>query len=139
MPRPETGSAPVAGSSDPDRPGTASWPRRFLAFTVDWLACLGVAEALVAYGVLAGNRHGGWTLAFLVLESALFTALLGGSFGKLVTRLRVVRADGRPVPVGLIPALLRSLLVALLIPPLVFKPDGRGLHDLAARTRTIAL
>jgi hypothetical protein len=28
-------------------------------------------------------------------------------------------------------ALLRSVLICLVIPPLIFKPDGRGLHDMA--------
>lgn len=117
----------------------ASWPRRFLALLVDWFTCLAVAQTLVAYGVLEANPNGTWTLALFVLESALFTALLGGSFGKLATRLRVVRADGSGRPVGLLGAVLRSVLVALLVPPLVFRSDGRGLHDLAASTRTVAL
>ena len=34
-------------------------------------------------------------------------------------------------------ALGRQLLVALVIPPLVFRPDGRGLHDLFAGTSTV--
>jgi uncharacterized RDD family membrane protein YckC len=29
--------------------------------------------------------------------------------------------------------------VALVIPPLVFKPDGRGLHDLASGTVCVTL
>ena len=117
----------------------ASWPRRFLALLVDWLACLAVAQTLVAYDVVAGNPNGTWTLALFVVESALFTALLGGSFGKLATRLRVVRVDGSGGPVGLLGALLRSVLVALVVPPLVFRADGRGLHDLATRTRTVTV
>jgi len=39
----------------------------------------------------------------------------------------------------LLPAVLRQVLVALVIPPLVFKPDGRGLHDLAAGTICVTL
>lgn len=132
-------SSSSAASASAVRPGqSASWPRRALALLVDWLACLAVAQVLVAYGVLDGNPNGTWTLAVFVLESALFTALLGGSFGKLATRLRVVREDGSG-PVGLIGALLRSVLVALVVPPLVFQSDGRGLHDLAAGTRTVVV
>ena len=130
--------APAPSPASPHAAEAASWPRRVLALVVDWLACLGVAETLVAYGVLASNAYSTWTIAIFVLESTLFTALLGGSFGKLATRLRVVRIDG-PGPVGLVGALLRSLMIALLVPPLVFKPDGRGLHDLAAGTRTVAI
>jgi len=135
VPQPE----PVAPSSATARQAEgASWPRRFLALLVDWVACLAVAQTLVAYGVLDANPNGTWTLALFVVESTVFTALLGGSFGKLVTRLRVVRADGSGRPVSLLGALLRSVLVALLVPPLVFQADGRGLHDLAAGTRTVS-
>jgi uncharacterized RDD family membrane protein YckC len=117
---------------------TAPWGRRILALFVDWVACLAVVEGLVATGVLAGNPNGLGTLALFVVESALFTAVAGGSFGKLATRLRVVRHDGPGQPVSLLRALVRSVLVALLVPPLLTF-DGRGLHDIAAGTRTVTL
>jgi len=109
-----------------------------VALFVDWVTCLAVDEALVAVDVLDGNPNGLGTLALFVVESALFTALAGGSFGKLATRLRVVRNDGSGRPVSLLRALGRSVLVALLVPPLLTF-DGRGLHDVAAGTRTVAL
>ena len=117
---------------------TASWGRRILALFVDWVACLAVVEGLVALDVLGGNPNGLGTLSLFVLESALFTAVAGGSFGKLATRLRVVRQDGSGQPVSLLRALGRSVLVALLVPPLLTF-DGRGLHDVAAGTRTVTL
>ena len=119
---------------------TASWARRVGALIVDWAAC-----TLVVVFVLGPERWlddpaaGFYATGVFVLESALFTALLGGSFGKLATRLRVVRDDVPGRPVELIPALIRSVLVAMVIPPLVFRPDGRGLHDLAVKTRTVRL
>lgn len=116
----------------------ASWGRRVLALVVDWVTCLAVVEGLVAVGMLAGNPNGLGTLGLFVLESALFTALTGGSFGKLATRIRVVRHDRSDQPVSLLRALVRSALVALLIPPLLTF-DGRGLHDVAAGTRTVTL
>lgn len=131
MPQPETSYTPTGLTP-------ASWKRRFLALLVDWLTCLAVVEGLVAVGILAGNPNGFGTLALFVLESALFTALAGGSFGKLATRLRVVRHDGSGRPVSLLRALVRSALVGLLLPPLL-SYDDRGLHDVAAGTRTVAL
>ncbi len=119
-------------------PPPAGWGRRILALVVDWVACLAVVEGLVAAGVLAGNPNGLGTLGLFVLESALFTALAGGSFGKLATRLRVMRLEAPGQPVSLLRALLRSALVALLVPPLLTF-DGRGLHDMAAGTRTVSL
>ena len=117
---------------------SASWGRRILALFVDWITCLAVVEGLVAAGVLGGNPNGLGTLALFVVESALFTALAGGSFGKLATRIRVVRRDGSGQPPSLLRALLRSVLVALLIPPLLTF-DGRGLHDVAAGTRSVTI
>lgn len=117
----------------------ATWGRRILAIVVDWVTCLAVVEGLVAVGVLSGNPNGLGTLGLFVLESALFTALAGGSFGKLATRVRVVRKDAPDQPVSLLRALVRSVLVALLVPPLLTFDDGRGLHDLAAGTRTVTI
>ena len=74
------------------------------------------------------------------LEASVLTSLVGGSFGQLACRLRVVRlvgAGGRPLP--LLPSLARHLLVLLVIPPLVFRPDGRGLHDLATSSAVMPL
>ena len=112
--------------------------RRVLALFIDWVTCLAVVEGLVAAGVIAGNPNGLGTLALVVVESAVFTALAGGSFGKLATRIRVVRRDGSGQPPSLLRSLVRSVLVGLLIPPLLTF-DDRGLHDVAAGTRTISL
>ena len=116
----------------------ATWGRRILALVVDWLTCLAVVEGLVAVGVLGSNPNGLGTLGLFVVESALFTATTGGSFGKLVTRVRVVDHRDPSRPVSLLRALLRSVLVALLVPPLLTF-DGRGVHDLAAGTRTVTI
>jgi uncharacterized RDD family membrane protein YckC len=118
---------------------TASWGRRILALLVDWLACYGVAAVAVQTGLVESNPFGIYTMALFILESTVFTALLGGSFGKLATRLRVVRTDGSGRPPDLLRSLIRTLMIAVVIPPLVFRPDGRGLHDMAAGTATVTL
>lgn len=119
---------------------TASWAHRFGALLVDWAACTLVVVLVLGPAGWSEDRFAGfYATGIFVVESAFFTALLGGSFGKLVTRLRVVRNDATNRPLELIPALLRSVLIALVIPPLVFRPDGRGLHDMAARSKTVRL
>ncbi|WP_241153668.1 RDD family protein [Nocardioides pantholopis] len=120
---------------------TTSWARRALALMVDWVASTLVVIAVVGRDAYleTGSSAPFAVLGVYVVESALLTALAGGSFGKLVTRLRVVRVDGDPRPIGLLQALLRSVLIALVIPPLVFRPDGRGLHDMAAGSATVDL
>jgi uncharacterized RDD family membrane protein YckC len=120
---------------------TASWGRRILALVVDWLASTLVTIVLVGgAGNWTGNNEANvYVLGVFVLESAIFTALSGGSFGQIATRLRVVRDNGDPRPVGPLQALVRQVLVALVVPPLVFRPDGRGLHDMAAGSATVTL
>jgi len=39
--------------------------------------------------------------------------------------------------VNLLVALLRTLLICLVVPPVIYNRDRRGLHDLAAGTVTV--
>ena len=120
---------------------TASWGRRILALFVDWIVSTFFVIALVGWEDYweVGSNSQSYVIPALVLETALFTWLLGGSFGKLLTRLRVVPADGRLRPLNPLRILGRQILIVLVIPPLVFRPDGRGLHDLFAGTATVTL
>jgi uncharacterized RDD family membrane protein YckC len=118
---------------------TASWPRRTAALFVDWVACNLVVVAVIGPRNWSDDRYTGvYTMGVFLLETTLLTALVGGSFGKLVTRVRVVRHDDPSRPVSLLRALVRTVLTFLLIPPLLTF-DGRGLHDLAAGTRTVTV
>ncbi len=117
---------------------TASWPRRVLALVVDWAASTLVVVANAGLDWYSTSRTSGVAdLGVYVVESGLLTALAKGSFGQLATGLRVVRMSGDPRPLNLLAALGRSVLIALVIPPLVFRPDGRGLHDLAVGSVTV--
>lgn len=119
---------------------TASWGRRILALCVDWLAStLAVVLLIGPDGWSEDQASGFYVLGVFVLESTVLMALAGGSFGQLATRLRVVRNDGSGRPLDLLRCLLRQVMVALVVPPLVYKPDGRGLHDLAAGSATVRL
>lgn len=112
----------------------ASWGRRIAALFVDWIASLLVASLVERWGDVE-NTNGWLTLLVFLLEATIFTALAGGSFGQLALRLAVVRLDGRPVSV--LHALVRTFLICLVVPPLVFNRDNRGLHDLAVGTITV--
>jgi uncharacterized RDD family membrane protein YckC len=111
-------------------PGSvASWGRRIAALFLDWLASLLVAQAVI------GNTDGFVTMGVFLAEVTLFTALAGGSFAQLALRVAVIRLDGKRV--NLFQALLRTALICLVIPPVVFDRDNRGLHDLAMGTVTV--
>jgi uncharacterized RDD family membrane protein YckC len=92
-----------------------------------------VAGAFIGPGALSSQTWRGWVpmLVFLC-EASLLTALVGGSFGQLLVRIAVVRGDRRPVTLSR--ALLRTALVCLVVPPLIYDRDHRGLHDMAVGT-----
>jgi uncharacterized RDD family membrane protein YckC len=118
---------------------TASWGRRILALVVDWLISTAIVVAFVGLDTYSepGSPAQVYTLLVYVLESTLMTWLGGGSIGKLLTGLCVVPAEGPLRRLNPVKVLARQLLVVLVIPPLVFRPDGRGLHDMVAGTATV--
>jgi uncharacterized RDD family membrane protein YckC len=118
------------------RGAVAGWVRRVVALFVDWFACLFVATAFAGSGVLGSHEAESW-LPLLVfwVEATVLTALVGGSFGQLLLRIAVVRVDRRPL--SLLAALLRTLLICLVVPPVIYDRDQRGLHDLATGTVTV--
>ncbi len=114
----------------------AGWGRRLLALVVDWFACKLVLTLFLGAAAWSGSGLSQFApLALFLVETTLLTTLAGGSFGQLVTRVAVVRLDNTPVT--LLQALLRSFLICLVVPPLVFNTDQRGLHDLAVKTITL--
>ncbi len=117
-------------------PGSlAGWGRRLVGLLIDWFAAA-LLVRLFAPGVSYGTAASGFiTLGFFLAELTLFTWLAAASFGQRIVGLAVVRLDGQPV--GLVRAFLRSLQVCLLIPPLVWDRDGRGLHDRSIGTALV--
>jgi len=107
--------------------------RRLLALVIDWFTCQLAVAAFVGTQVWVGGDSASLAvLGAFVLEQTVLVGLLGTAVGHRLAGIRVVRLDGRPI--GLLPGLVRAVLVALVVPPLVMDQDRRGLHDLAARS-----
>ncbi|WP_328401461.1 RDD family protein [Streptomyces sp. NBC_00390] len=111
-------------------PGSvATFGRRFGALLVDWGLCV-----LIAYGLFTGGGQQATSnralIIFLVL-SLLTVGTVGFTPGKRLFGLRVIAENGERLGVGRV--VVRSLLLCLAIPALVWDRDGRGLHDRLAR------
>jgi uncharacterized RDD family membrane protein YckC len=74
----------------------------------------------------------------LFVVTSLLVGLLGTSLGHRLLGVRVARLDGGTV-VGIPKAMLRSLLLCLVIPAVIYDKDRRGLHDLAAGTIVVLI
>lgn len=108
--------------------GHASLVRRVVALAVDWA----VATAISA-GFL--DNHPLATLGVFAVVTFLLVATRGATIGHTLLGLRVRAVDGgaaRPVQV-----LIRTVSLCLVVPPVVWGLDGRGLHDVWAGTRIV--
>lgn len=120
----------------PEGPGAvATTGSRVAAFVLDVLA--GALIGGLVNGLLSDPTPGQRTLTSngaFALEVLLLTALTGQSIGMRVLGLRVVRLSAPAGPPGFLPAALRTALLMLILPAVIFDRDGRGLHDKAAGT-----
>ncbi|GGZ50217.1 RDD family protein [Streptomyces bluensis] len=116
---------PESGSGSIARPG-----RRLGALAVDWALCVLIAYSLITDGY--GQATGNWALLIFFVLQVLTVGTVGFTPGKRLFGIRVVAQDTGTV--NPLRALLRSLLLCLAIPPLIWDRDGRGLHDRLART-----
>jgi uncharacterized RDD family membrane protein YckC len=118
----------------------ASMGRRLGALLIDWIGCV-----LIAFAALHPRSLGPaniqsvqyLALAIFAAENFLLTSFTGLTLGKRLAGIRVARLDGKPVGFGW--ALVRTVLLLCVIPPLVTDRDLRGLHDRAANTIVIRL
>jgi uncharacterized RDD family membrane protein YckC len=112
-------------------PGSIARPgRRMGALAVDWGLCL-----LIAYGLLTDGYDqatGNWALLVFFVVGVLTVGSVGFTPGKRLLGLRVVaEGGGRLNPLRV---LLRTALLCVAVPALIWDRDGRGLHDRLART-----
>ena len=106
--------------------------RRVVAILIDW----GVAYLLSwAFFPTELGTDPFVTLAIFAGLQYVFLVVVSGSLGHLLVRLRVVPLAGGYL--GLWRPLVRTLLLCLGIPALIWDRDQRGLHDKAAGTALV--
>ena len=116
-------------------PIPAGLGRRVIAIIIDWVASLLVVRLIFPGLEYPSNDSAVAILGIFYLEVVLFTWLIGSSFGQRIVGIAVIRnAGGR---LGLPAISLRTFLICLVIPALVYDSDGRGLQDRAAGTRVV--
>jgi hypothetical protein len=99
--------------------------RRIIAIAVDWSLA-----SLVGYLFFDADPFA-ILVAFAVLQY-LFLATLSGSIGHILLGMRVVPL--RPAWIGLWRPAVRTLLLCLVIPAVIYDGSQRGLHDQLAGT-----
>lgn len=120
----------------------AGWGRRVAALFVDWLIAGLIASAITGKPLWAGGTDTS-TAQFVTFfaMSAILAGLSGATIGHRLLGLRVISTQAttstqapQTTQPGLLAGVIRSLLICLVIPALVYDRERRGLHDKAANT-----
>ena len=126
------GSTPASGSACPDGRGSAAgFGRRLAALTIDWLLGYLIAGLFAGPDALASPNFSWTVLGIWFVLTAVAVAVFGISRAWPRSASGWRRCGRRCV--GVPRAVLRTALIALVLPALVRDADGRGWHDRAAR------
>ena len=103
--------------------------RRVAAIAIDWLACILLSRVIFGQFAYGSPESSFSILLIFIAEVVLFTWLISASFGQRLLGISVVRLDGGRLAFWRV--LVRTLLICLVIPAVVYDSVGRGLHDRA--------
>ena len=107
------------------RGSMARMPRRILGIFIDWAAALILSNTFFPDEQLM-------PLVILAVIHILFIPTIGGSPGHRIAGLRMQRVTGGWT--GIWRPIVRTLLLILVIPAVIWNKDNRGLHDVIAGT-----
>ena len=112
----------------------ASLGRRAGAIALDWLLALLLAR-LVPGAEYGSGDYALATLAIFAFEIIILTWLTGSSFGQRILGIAVVSETGGSLALWRI--IVRTALICIVIPALVYDSQRRGLQDLAVGSRVV--
>jgi uncharacterized RDD family membrane protein YckC len=117
-------------------PGSlAPFGRRLGAVSIDWALCVLIAHGFLSDGTFQSASN--WGLLVFLMLSVLTVGTVGSTPGKRLVGIRVVSVDGSRLPT--LRAVVRSVLLILAVPALIWDRDGRGLHDRLAGAMQIRI
>jgi uncharacterized RDD family membrane protein YckC len=110
--------------------------RRFAALLVDWLIGYGLAALAMSFGLLSTATLSTAVLVVWFVLGAVSLRLFGFTPGQFALGLMVVPVDGGQ-HLGFGRAVVRGVLIAVVIPPLITDADMRGLQDKVTNTAVV--
>ena len=114
----------------------ASMGKRFVAFVIDCVVAALITSVFVHPHLsdpASMQAQNYWSLLVWALIGVIGTSFFGLTVGMALLRIRVIRIDNTAM-VGPLRALPRVVLVALIVPAVIWNADYRGLHDRLAGT-----
>ena len=110
---------------------------RLAALAIDWaLATMTTALFVPPFSSAIGPSA--LRLGIFVLEVSIVTGFSGSSMGQRIVGLRVLSWPDH-LFVTPMRAFMRTLLIALVIPAVVYDNEGRGLHERLTQTTVVRI
>lgn len=126
---PSTWPGERLGLPDEGAHSVARAGRRIAALAIDWGIAMGASLFFAPYESLAYSFI---TLGVFALLQVIAITALGASIGHRLLGLRLITLTGGKVPFWR--ALVRTVLLVVVVPALVWDSDQRGFHDKVAGT-----
>jgi uncharacterized RDD family membrane protein YckC len=104
--------------------------RRLGALLVDWLIAVLIVSPTTGHRPFTPGSNSPWVLAAFAVEYIVLVSLIGRTIGMRLFGIAIMRLDGRRVAFPAV--VVRTLLLVLVVPAVVYDRDQRGLHDKAA-------
>jgi uncharacterized RDD family membrane protein YckC len=121
---PEEGSGSIAG-----------WGRRIGALVIDWMIGTWVVVQLL---LRMNPAESPWApVTVFALQYLILVGIMGQTFGHRLMGIRVAAMDGGDP--RLLPVVVRTVLLCLAVPALIFDRDHRGVHDRVSNTMVVRM
>ncbi|MFG1701665.1 RDD family protein [Nonomuraea sp. M3C6] len=123
------------GLPEGGRGSIAGWGRRIGALVIDWMIC---TWAIVQLLLRMNPAESPWApVVVFALQYLILVGFMGQTFGHRLAGIRVTAMDGGNP--RLLPVLVRTVLLCLAVPALIWDRDHRGVHDRVSNTMVVRM
>ncbi len=104
--------------------------RRLGALFIDWGIALLIVSPFTGHHPFAPGSNSPWVLAVFAADYIVLVSLIGRTIGMRLCGIGIMRLDGGRVAFPWV--VVRTILLLLVVPAVIYDRDRRGLHDKAA-------
>lgn len=110
---------------------------RLGALCIDWLIAVLITSPFTGHRPFTPGSNSPWVLAVFAAEYVVLVSLIGCTIGMRLCGIGIMRIDGRRVSFPSV--VVRTALLVLVVPAVIYDRDRRGLHDKAAGSVVVRL
>jgi uncharacterized RDD family membrane protein YckC len=110
---------------------------RLGALCIDWVIAIVIVSPFTGHRPFTPGSNSPWVLAVFAAEYVVLVSLIGRTIGMRLCGIGIMRLDGRRLTFGWV--VVRTVLLVLGVPAVVYDRDRRGLHDKAAGSVVVRL